>query len=340
MGQPIHAPRREPRRFGRVALTALVIGLGGAALATFPLDNLAFAGNGNGGGKGGGNGGGHGHDGGHGGGKGGGQGNSGGGQGNGEGRSNDGPGNSANAGKADPDAAQSSDDDAATDDSTTDDGSMAPSKLGKLNGFFHASPNGLANASPNSSIGRISHTFKEALSDFAAASQTPADPNATPPSGPSVDDLGAILAGATNKQVTAAQVQAIVDRLRGVVIERRPALRVLEQYDAPDALHFVDPPYVEGVRGRAGKRSGGGGVYRHEMTDEQHGQLIEALQELQGMVVLCGYPSDLYDAALGDWKRVELRAYADGALERTEVLWINQAASRALSSGPLFELVA
>ena len=213
MGQPIHASRREPRRFGRVALTALVIGLGGAALATFPLDNLAFAGNGNGGGKGGGNGGGHGHDGGHGGGKGGGQGNSGGGQGNGEGRSNDGPGNSANAGKADPDAAQSSDDDAATDDSTTDDGSMAPSKLGKLNGFFHASPNGLANASPNSSIGRISHTFKEALSDFAAASQTPADPNATPPSGPSVDDLGAILAGATNKQVTAAQVQAIVDRL-------------------------------------------------------------------------------------------------------------------------------
>lgn len=213
MGQPIHAPRREPRRFGRVALTALVIGLGGAALATFPLDNLAFAGNGNGGGKGGGNGGGHGHDGGHGGGNGGGQGNSGGGQGNGEGRSNDGPGNSANAGKADPDAAQSSDDDAATDDSTTDDGSMAPSKLGKLNGFFHASPNGLANASPNSSIGRISHTFKEALSDFAAASQTPADPNATPPSGPSVDDLGAILAGATNKQVTAAQVQAIVDRL-------------------------------------------------------------------------------------------------------------------------------
>ena len=74
MGQPIHAPRREPRRFGRVALTALVIGLGGAALATFPLDNLAFAGNGNGGGKGGGNGGGHGHDGGHGGGNGGGRG--------------------------------------------------------------------------------------------------------------------------------------------------------------------------------------------------------------------------------------------------------------------------
>ncbi|MDQ7249688.1 hypothetical protein [Dongia sedimenti] len=214
MALRIHASPGETWRFGRVALTALMIGLGGAALATFPLGNLAFAGNGNG--KGGGNGGGHGHDGGHDGGKGGGQGNGGGGQGNAQGRSSDGPGKSANAGKGDSDVDQSSDGDSATDDSTTDDDSMAPSRLGKLNGFFHASPNGLANASPNSSIGRISHAFKDALSDYAAASATPTDPNdpnATPPSGPSVDDLGAILAGATNKQVTATQVQAIVDRL-------------------------------------------------------------------------------------------------------------------------------
>jgi hypothetical protein len=93
---------------------------------------------------------------------------------------------------------------------------MSPHNLGKLNGFFHASPNGLANASPNSSIGRISHTFKDALSDFAEAGEMPSDPNdpnATPPSGPSVDDLGAILAGATNKPVTSIQVKAIIDRL-------------------------------------------------------------------------------------------------------------------------------
>ena len=33
MALPIHASLREARRFGRVALTVLVIGLGGAALA-------------------------------------------------------------------------------------------------------------------------------------------------------------------------------------------------------------------------------------------------------------------------------------------------------------------
>jgi hypothetical protein len=226
---PIHTSLRETQRFGRVALTALVIGLGGAAVATLPLGNLAFAGNGNG--NGGGNGGGHdhGHDGGHGGGgKGGGQGNSGGGQGS----NHDGPGSSAKAGKGggvdidtsgDDDTTVATTDDSTTttstttsDDSTADDGSLAPGKLGKLNGFFHASPNGLANASPKSSIGRISHTFKDALSDFAEASETlsdPNDPDATPPSGPSVGQLGAILAGATNKQVTATQVKAIIDRL-------------------------------------------------------------------------------------------------------------------------------
>ena len=61
-----------PRRFGRVALTALVIGLGVAAVSAVPLADLAFAGNGNGGGNGGGKGGGNG------GGKGGGGGNGGG----------------------------------------------------------------------------------------------------------------------------------------------------------------------------------------------------------------------------------------------------------------------
>src|SRR5688572_27188249 len=148
MNLPIQSTFRKPRHFGRVALTALVIGIGGASIATLPLDNLAFAGNGNG------NGGGQGHDGGKGGGNGGG--NSGG---NGQGRSHDGAGGSAKASKSNTDDSTA---DGATADTTTDD-SMAAHNLGKLNGFFHASPNALANASPNSAIGRISHTFKDAV---------------------------------------------------------------------------------------------------------------------------------------------------------------------------------
>lgn len=55
------------------------------------------------------------------------------------------------------------------------------------------------------------------------------------------------------------------------------------------------------------------------------------------MVVLSGYPSDLYDHALPNWTRVQRDALADGARKRVEVLWINPAASERLGHGPLFE---
>ncbi|WP_439571215.1 DNA adenine methylase [Sphingomonas sp.] len=133
-------------------------------------------------------------------------------------------------------------------------------------------------------------------------------------------------------------MRQIIDRIAGVVIESRPALDVMRKYDGPDTLHFVDPPYMIGTRTRAQRRPDNGGVYRHELTDAQHGELLEAVAGLQGMVILCGYPSAIYDNALPGWERIERKAFADGALERTEVLWINPAAHGAQRGGPLFEV--
>lgn len=48
------------------------------------------------------------------------------------------------------------------------------------------------------------------------------------------------------------------------------------------------------------------------------------------MVVLSGYPFEPYDEALEGWLRVERSALADGAKERTEVLWINPRAAERL----------
>lgn len=44
---------------------------------------------------------------------------------------------------------------------------------------------------------------------------------------------------------------------------------------------------------------------------------------LKGMVVLSGYPSELYDRTLAGWRREERASYADGGGARTEVVWIN-----------------
>lgn len=131
----------------------------------------------------------------------------------------------------------------------------------------------------------------------------------------------------------------IVQRLDGVVLERRQAINVMRAHDRADTLHFADPPYLPETRSRTNRRRGGG-TYRHEMTAEQHLELLTFLVTLKGMVVLCGYPSPIYDEALPGWKRVERPALADGAAPRTEVLWINPAAAERLGNGPLFEAAA
>jgi DNA adenine methylase len=132
---------------------------------------------------------------------------------------------------------------------------------------------------------------------------------------------------------------AIIDRLRGVVIERRPAVDVIRAHDGAGTLVYADPPYLLETRSRTNRRKGGG-TYRHEMTTEQHQELLAVLVELNSMVIVSGYPSEIYDNALTGWRRVERVAMADGAAPRTEVIWINAAADRALGSGPLFEAAA
>lgn len=109
---------------------------------------------------------------------------------------------------------------------------------------------------------------------------------------------------------------ATVERLRGVVILNRDAKEVMTAHDGPTTLHYVDPPYTKGTRDK-------GSDYAHELTDTQHDELLAFLKTLEGKVVLSGYPDQRYDDALPDWRRVERKALADGARERTEVLWMN-----------------
>lgn len=128
-----------------------------------------------------------------------------------------------------------------------------------------------------------------------------------------------------------------IERLAGVVVENRPALEVMRQHDGPDTLHYVDPPYMPETRSRKWRRAGQPyHVYRHELDEADHAELLEALNALRGMVVLSGYPSALYDAALSDWTRIERPAMADGARPRTEVLWLNRAAARAVEAPTMF----
>jgi DNA adenine methylase len=120
------------------------------------------------------------------------------------------------------------------------------------------------------------------------------------------------------------------DRLSGVLIENQPGMDVMRKHDGPDVLHYVDPPYVfETRQDRAATR----GCYHVELSDADHLELLDCLKSLQGMVVLSGYYTELYDQQLIGWARHETAARISagrGTKLRTECAWLNPACAAAL----------
>lgn len=123
---------------------------------------------------------------------------------------------------------------------------------------------------------------------------------------------------------------ACVERFASVIVDCRNATEVIPRHDSPATLFYVDPPYVHITRTR---HTGVRQKYAVEMTDDDHRALAAQLHDVKGMVVLSGYASDLYDRDLyADWDRREKDTHADGANDRTEVLWLNPACRSALAA--------
>ena len=131
-------------------------------------------------------------------------------------------------------------------------------------------------------------------------------------------------------------VPAIVDRLRGVLVENYPALKVIKYWDKErnnDRLFYIDPPYV---REKLKKDSG---QYLFDMDYTDHDALIRVLQGVTGSVVLSGYPNDLYNDMLQGWTRFDKDHYAGGHAggrePRVECLWINEVCRERIKQGVL-----
>lgn len=127
---------------------------------------------------------------------------------------------------------------------------------------------------------------------------------------------------------------AIVDRFKGVIIENRPAVQILKQHDSLNTLHYVDPPYVHSTRCNSTTTPNKG--YKFEMTNDDHRELSDVLYDLDGMVILSGYPCDLYEGLYPNWLKIERTALADGARKRIECLWLNEAAAKKQNQMNLF----
>jgi DNA adenine methylase len=115
------------------------------------------------------------------------------------------------------------------------------------------------------------------------------------------------------------KIAAVAERLIGVQIENQPAIELIKRYSRQNVLIYADPPYILSTRTTSS--------YKHEMTEGDHEQLLQTLEEHPGPVIISGYSHPLYDTKLKHWRRETKRAKAEAGAIREEVIWINPIAT-------------
>lgn len=119
------------------------------------------------------------------------------------------------------------------------------------------------------------------------------------------------------------RLAAVAQQLRMAEIENVSALTIIGRYSGADTLLYVDPPYV--LSTRKGER-----LYQHEMSDADHADLLDALDAVDGAVLLSGYGHPLYAQRLATWRCVTTMALAEHGQRRTEMLWLNPVAAHLI----------
>jgi len=103
----------------------------------------------------------------------------------------------------------------------------------------------------------------------------------------------------------------IVERLREAQIENKDFRKLILTYDGPDTFFYLDPPYVHSTRKCP--------AYVHEMTNQDHQELVELLLGIKGKALLSGYKNGIY-VPLEDagWERYDFAVTCSAPLRRKE----------------------
>jgi DNA adenine methylase len=117
------------------------------------------------------------------------------------------------------------------------------------------------------------------------------------------------------------ELAAMAGRFAQVLIERADAVDLIARFDDRETFYYADPPYLD-------RRN----YFRHRFGRHDHERLLDAAASARGMVAISGYSSELYDRTLRKWTRKSAPARVDGSAKRTEVLWLNPAAARAVAA--------
>lgn len=126
----------------------------------------------------------------------------------------------------------------------------------------------------------------------------------------------------------------IHSRFEHVQVENQDGIDCVIDYDAPDAVFYVDPPYVDSHAG----------AYKHIMKHAAHRRLLETIDNSKGFFAVSGYSNPIYEDTIEWDERHEFKAFVslqamafkdsnqkadvEGINKRThaqEILWIRRA---------------
>ena len=126
----------------------------------------------------------------------------------------------------------------------------------------------------------------------------------------------------------------VVERLRGIRIENKEAIELLEMFlRRPATLVYLDPPYL-------GRRTQG---YTYDANEEAyHIELLKIANKAKCMIFISGYENELYSKLLTEqkgWKRKTIDTITKDnngkSYSRKEVVWVNKHFQKAVTSGKI-----
>lgn len=114
--------------------------------------------------------------------------------------------------------------------------------------------------------------------------------------------------------------QSVMALQPGAQITVSSALLQLQMFDyeidQPDVFIYLDPPYMQSTRKSSHR-------YQYELADEDHSKLLDIILKYKhAKVAISGYPSELYENMLSDWRCLTYQSTTRGAVA-TEHLYMN-----------------
>lgn len=95
------------------------------------------------------------------------------------------------------------------------------------------------------------------------------------------------------------------------------ALEYIKNYNFKgDELVYCDPPYMHQTRTKHN-------LYKHEMSDDDHINLLTILINLPCKVMISGYYTQIYNDILANWNVINFQAQTRSGKTATEYLWFN-----------------